>query len=131
MAEFVALGIEGMKSQTSVAKYRKAWAKAIADGVATDVKPGDLIDLPDVYASRTRPGPVPSQFVVKNRSNTETCCILGDATRYVLSCGYALRFHSNSGFFEWQPYLNPQVPALHIYISSHDPCPSGRGFSHL
>ncbi|WP_207552221.1 hypothetical protein, partial [Mycobacteroides abscessus] len=26
----------------------RAWSQAITDGVATDVKPGDLIDLPDV-----------------------------------------------------------------------------------
>lgn len=32
----------GIMSKPTIIKYRKAWAKAIADGVATDVKPGDL-----------------------------------------------------------------------------------------
>lgn len=46
--EFAALGITGLQSKNTVTKYRKAWAKAIADGVATDVKPGDVIELPAV-----------------------------------------------------------------------------------
>ncbi|WP_457149548.1 hypothetical protein [Mycobacteroides abscessus] len=46
MTEFVGLRLSGLASSASVVKYRKAWAKAITDGVATDVKPGDLIDLP-------------------------------------------------------------------------------------
>lgn len=45
---FAALGIQGLKSDKTVRNYRRAWSQAIADGVATDVKPGDLIDLPDV-----------------------------------------------------------------------------------
>lgn len=40
-------GITGMGSRTTIAKYRKAWKLAIERGFATDVKPGDLIDLPD------------------------------------------------------------------------------------
>lgn len=45
---FADLGISGMSSTTTVMKYRKAWKLAIDHGFATDVKPGDLIDLPDV-----------------------------------------------------------------------------------
>lgn len=38
----------GAMSKPTVIKYRKAWKLAIDNGFATDVKPGDLIDLPDV-----------------------------------------------------------------------------------
>ncbi|EIU40892.1 hypothetical protein MA6G0728R_0394 [Mycobacteroides abscessus 6G-0728-R] len=33
-------------SKPTIIKYRKAWKLAIDNGFATDVKPGDLIDLP-------------------------------------------------------------------------------------
>ncbi|SII58004.1 Uncharacterised protein [Mycobacteroides abscessus subsp. abscessus] len=48
MVEFAKLGVSGLRSVNSIKKYRRAWSQAIADGFATDVKPGDLIDLPDV-----------------------------------------------------------------------------------
>lgn len=67
VTEFVGLGLAGLTSLPSIRKYRAGTlcpaakptvardltgvtnltgAKAIADGFATDVKPGDLIDLP-------------------------------------------------------------------------------------
>lgn len=54
ISSFAALEISGLTKRDTVAKYRKAWKLAIEgseelglkDGVATDVKPGDLIDLP-------------------------------------------------------------------------------------
>lgn len=46
--EFGRLGVSGLKSQDTVRKFRKAWAQAIADGHATDIGPGDLVDLPEV-----------------------------------------------------------------------------------
>lgn len=46
--EFSALGISGLKSDQTVRKYRKAWATAIEDGHATEVRPGDVAQLPDV-----------------------------------------------------------------------------------
>ncbi|MDB2207318.1 hypothetical protein [Mycobacteroides abscessus] len=36
----------GAMSKPTIIKYRKAWKLAIDNGFATDVKPGDLIDLP-------------------------------------------------------------------------------------
>ncbi|MGA7051337.1 MAG: hypothetical protein WBZ37_08670 [Mycobacterium sp.] len=48
VSDFAELGVSGLASRTTVTKYRKAWAKAIGDGFATSVRPGDLIDLPDV-----------------------------------------------------------------------------------
>lgn len=45
---FADMKVAGLKSQDTVRKYRRAWKLAIDNGVATDVKPGDLIDLPDV-----------------------------------------------------------------------------------
>lgn len=36
----------GIMSKPTIIKYRKAWKLAIDNGFATDVKPGDLIDLP-------------------------------------------------------------------------------------
>ncbi|WP_217348843.1 hypothetical protein, partial [Mycobacteroides abscessus] len=48
VSDFLAHDINGLNSKTTVAKYRKAWKLAIERGFATDVKPGDLIDLPDV-----------------------------------------------------------------------------------
>lgn len=47
VSDFLAHDINGLNSKTTVAKYRKAWKLAIDNGFATDVKPGDLIDLPD------------------------------------------------------------------------------------
>lgn len=38
----------GVMSRPTVTKYRRAWRLAIENGFATDVKPGDLIDLPEV-----------------------------------------------------------------------------------
>ncbi|CPR33704.1 Uncharacterised protein [Mycobacteroides abscessus] len=46
--DFTRQGISGLKSKETVRKYRRAWSKAIADGFTTNVKPGDLIDLPEV-----------------------------------------------------------------------------------
>ncbi|SHU94023.1 Uncharacterised protein [Mycobacteroides abscessus subsp. abscessus] len=46
ISEFAALEVIGLQSRNTVAKYRKAWKLAIDNGFATDVKPGDLIDLP-------------------------------------------------------------------------------------
>ncbi|QOF31949.1 Uncharacterised protein [Mycobacteroides abscessus subsp. massiliense] len=46
VSDFLAHDINGLNSKTTVAKYRKAWKLAIERGFATDVKPGDLIDLP-------------------------------------------------------------------------------------
>lgn len=48
VTDFAKLGIAGLASKTSVVKYRKAWKRAIDAGFATDVGPGDRIDLPDV-----------------------------------------------------------------------------------
>lgn len=45
---FAALGIRGLKTKDSVRKYRKAWAAAIERGFASEVEPGDEIDLPDM-----------------------------------------------------------------------------------
>lgn len=46
VSSFAALEINGLTKRDTVAKYRKAWKLAIDNGFATDVKPGDLIDLP-------------------------------------------------------------------------------------
>lgn len=46
--QFADLSISGLSSKNTVTKYRKAWKLAIEHGFATDVKPGDLIDLPDL-----------------------------------------------------------------------------------
>ncbi|AMU54497.1 hypothetical protein A3O02_04305 [Mycobacteroides abscessus] len=46
--EFCGFEVSGLRSKDTVRKYRKAWKLAIDNGFATDVKPGDLIDLPDV-----------------------------------------------------------------------------------
>ncbi|WP_079588177.1 hypothetical protein, partial [Mycobacteroides abscessus] len=48
LSSFASLKVAGLGSRTTIIKYRRAWSQAITDGVATDVKPGDLIDLPDV-----------------------------------------------------------------------------------
>lgn len=48
VAEFAALGISGLQSRNTVAKYRRAWAKAIEAGHAFDVQPGDDVVLPGV-----------------------------------------------------------------------------------
>ncbi|WP_074303016.1 hypothetical protein [Mycobacteroides abscessus] len=48
ISDFAGMKISGLTKRDTVSKYRRAWSQAIADGVATDVKPGDLIDLPDV-----------------------------------------------------------------------------------
>ena len=47
LQEFADLKIEGLKSRNTIAAYRKAWKKAMDDGIACDVKPGDHIELPD------------------------------------------------------------------------------------
>jgi hypothetical protein len=47
-AEFASQSIAGLTSKQTVVKYRKAWRLAIEHGFATDVKAGDLIDVPDV-----------------------------------------------------------------------------------
>lgn len=47
LSDFAKLEIAGLSSRPTLGKYRKAWALAIQNGIATDVKPGDLIDLPD------------------------------------------------------------------------------------
>ncbi|BDD83618.1 hypothetical protein TPB0596_33810 [Tsukamurella pulmonis] len=39
--------IDGLRSKTTVAKYRRVWKQAIEHGLAVDVKPGDTITLPD------------------------------------------------------------------------------------
>ncbi|WP_019164261.1 hypothetical protein [Mycobacteroides abscessus] len=48
LSSFASLKVTGLGSRTTIIKYRKAWKLAIDNGFATDVKPGDLIDLPDV-----------------------------------------------------------------------------------
>jgi hypothetical protein len=45
---FAALKIRGLASKTTVIRYRAVWKAAIEAGIATDVFPGDVIDLPDV-----------------------------------------------------------------------------------
>lgn len=45
--EFAALGITGLKSDTTVRDYRKAWQTVIDDGQAVAVAPGDTIEMPD------------------------------------------------------------------------------------
>lgn len=61
LSQFAKLEIAGLASRNTILKYRKAWALAIAEGHATDVKPGDLIDLPDVewkpYFNPPKPKP--------------------------------------------------------------------------
>lgn len=47
VSDFLAHDINGLNSKTTVAKYRKAWKLAIERGFATDVKPGEIIDLTD------------------------------------------------------------------------------------
>lgn len=46
IAEFAALGIAGLKSDTTVRDYRKAWQSAVDDGYARPVVPGQGVDLP-------------------------------------------------------------------------------------
>lgn len=48
LSDFAKLGIAGLESRNTVAKYRKAWALAIEHGHAADIKPGDEASLPDV-----------------------------------------------------------------------------------
>jgi hypothetical protein len=44
--EFAGLGIAGLKSDTTVRDYRRAWQTAIDDGQAVAIKPGDKVILP-------------------------------------------------------------------------------------
>ena len=48
LQEFADLKLEGLKSRNSVAKYRKAWQRAIDVGAAKDVQPGQRVTLPDL-----------------------------------------------------------------------------------
>jgi phage N-6-adenine-methyltransferase len=48
MSEFTKLGIRGLSSRNTVAKYRKAWEQAIEIGLAQDVGPGDTVVIPNV-----------------------------------------------------------------------------------
>lgn len=47
VGELAAQRLSGL-SKNTISNYRKAWAKAMDDGIACDVKPGDNIQLPDV-----------------------------------------------------------------------------------
>jgi DNA N-6-adenine-methyltransferase (Dam) len=44
---FAALGIRGLSSINTVRKFRSAWDRAIEQGWADPVRPGDLVRLPD------------------------------------------------------------------------------------
>lgn len=46
LSEFARLKIKGLRSREVIIRYRKAWAKAIEDGLAADVEPGRSADLP-------------------------------------------------------------------------------------
>jgi hypothetical protein len=41
ISAFADLGISGLRNRPEVRRYRKAWARAIEAGYATNVKPGD------------------------------------------------------------------------------------------
>lgn len=47
ISDFTRLGVAGLTHHASVSAYRDAWKKAIADGDADDVKPGDRVVLPE------------------------------------------------------------------------------------
>lgn len=45
--QFAALKLSGLSSDKTVRNYRDAWKRAIQDGYATHVEPGDAVELPD------------------------------------------------------------------------------------
>src|SRR5690606_35498259 len=47
IAEFARLGIRGLSSRNTVAKYRAIWQSAIDAGLATAVEPGETVAQPD------------------------------------------------------------------------------------
>lgn len=46
--EFAQLGVRGLGSRNTVSKYRKLWQAAIDRGLASEVSPGDTIELPEI-----------------------------------------------------------------------------------
>lgn len=54
--EFAALGITGLKSDTSVCTYRKVWQDAIDSGDARSARPGRPVKLPGLDWPRTANG---------------------------------------------------------------------------
>lgn len=46
--EFAALGIRGLRTHTSVRKYRRVWQRAIDDGEAEPTEPGARVELPSI-----------------------------------------------------------------------------------
>lgn len=60
ISEFADMKISGLGSRPTVRAYRKAWKKAMDDGIACDVQPGDQIELPDAewsdyYETKSKP----------------------------------------------------------------------------
>jgi len=45
---FAGMGFHGLRSRETVARYRKTWQRAIDNGYAIEVGPGDVVNLPTV-----------------------------------------------------------------------------------
>lgn len=48
MREFARRGFGGLRSKNTVARYRQVWQRAIDQGYAIEVRPGDVVNLPIV-----------------------------------------------------------------------------------
>jgi hypothetical protein len=75
-AEFASQSIAGLTSKQTVVKYRKAWKLAIEHGFATDVEPGDLIDLPEAEWRQYFNPPRPKGDKPPRKSNDKPWAII-------------------------------------------------------
>lgn len=66
MAAFAELGIAGLRDRRRVSAYRAAWQSAIDQGGATEVHPGDAVDLPGLPWEDFFVDPAPTAMVQKS-----------------------------------------------------------------